>query len=372
MKPSHNLVAYTTTTSALSSALSSNPDAYFYTDTSGLVWDRQNKCWTKDSLTGDLGSSLLSDSNSLATLPTLSNVTLLSEQTISPAATPEHTTAHVSMSRPQSGMSFRSDDLQTIPSEEVSQSFLTQCRVTSKEVKVALSMQELLDEGTAERPSSRTSTPRGMELSPIRVDFGSSPPSSISVLSESEHQRHVLQQYSINQLRSGVGEKREHSTSGSHDSPPKLLSPRAQAIQDLRKSTLEAREVEVKQMSENNGFAVPTPQLQFAEMWESQKSVARVSASSHLKPHNCKVIELDRQNLRVEPHMTPPPLVFTPVHSRTPSLPDPDLLVEHPESLPSSHGPRQEQAILYNAWSAPRPNAPTKHSLLTSTRLMHK
>ncbi len=36
--------------------MSSPPDSYFYTDTGGLVWDRQMGYWTKDDLTADLSS----------------------------------------------------------------------------------------------------------------------------------------------------------------------------------------------------------------------------------------------------------------------------------------------------------------------------
>lgn len=100
------------------------PDAYVYTDTNGLVWDHQLKYWTKDSLAADFSSSQLSDTLSCATLPTIASITSLNDSAVvSRAATPEHTVHRVTrpMSRPLSGVSFRSDDLQTIPSEEVSQ-----------------------------------------------------------------------------------------------------------------------------------------------------------------------------------------------------------------------------------------------------------
>lgn len=103
---------------------SEHPDAYIYTDTNGLVWDHQFKYWTKDSLGGDFSSSHLSDSLSCATLPTLASVTSLNESAVgSRATTPEHVAYRASrpVSRPLSGISFRSDDLQTIPSQEVSQ-----------------------------------------------------------------------------------------------------------------------------------------------------------------------------------------------------------------------------------------------------------
>lgn len=101
---------------AANTVSSEHPDAYIYADTNGLLWDNQFKYWTKDSWAGDYSSSHLSDS--CATLPTLASTTSLNDSPVgSRAATPEHLSRPVS--RPLSGISFRSDDLKTIPSEEV-------------------------------------------------------------------------------------------------------------------------------------------------------------------------------------------------------------------------------------------------------------
>lgn len=91
-------------------------DAYYYVDINGLVWDNQLRCWTKDGLTADLSSSLLSDSTSFGTLPTLASTTSLGEPVRPHPSTPEY--GH-RFSRPPSALSFRSEDLQTIPSQEV-------------------------------------------------------------------------------------------------------------------------------------------------------------------------------------------------------------------------------------------------------------
>ena len=228
-----------------------------------------------------------------------------------------------------------------------------------------LRAQELIEEEShhteKDKPSlnSEPSTPRGMDLSPIRVDFGSTAPSSVSVLSESEHQKHVLQQYSINQQRTAPSEQK-HLTPPTSQDAQLQLSPRSRALEDLRKT---AKDAEARQMAENNSFNVPTPQLQFAEMWESQKSVPTIS-SSRLKPHSCKVIELDRQNLKVEPNMPPPPVVSAPSPSRVS-----DLLLENSEYYVPPY--RHEQPVLHDAWTVARPNSSTKHSLLTSSRLTH-
>lgn len=90
------------------------PDSYFYMDTNSLLWDVQLMCWTKDSLATELSSSHLADSISSATL---TSITSLNESTTPRSATPEYGVHRVS--RPLSGVSFRSDDLETIPSQEV-------------------------------------------------------------------------------------------------------------------------------------------------------------------------------------------------------------------------------------------------------------
>lgn len=158
---------------------------------------------------------------------------------------------------------------------------------------------------------------------------------------------------------------REHKASIKNDSVIQL-SPRSQALQDLRRSTWDAKETEVKHASENDGFTVPTPQLQLAETWDSEKSVPSILLR-HFKPHSCKVIELDKQNLRVEPHMPPSPVVSTSPRTLSPSS---YTVLDDTESV--FHPAFERPAVLYNAWTMAKPNASTKHSLLTSSRLMQK
>ena len=129
-----------------SASVSSPPDAYFYADTHGLVWDKQLNCWTKDDLGG--GASLSStsrlspspspspDHRSTPTLHSYSSTTSVdAEGSVSTLrmATPELSQyggypsatgggggggGGGGYGRPLSQMSF-SDDLQTIPSQEV-------------------------------------------------------------------------------------------------------------------------------------------------------------------------------------------------------------------------------------------------------------
>lgn len=228
-------------------------------------------------------------------------------------------------------------------------------------------MQELLRDVQGERSSSSSSSsPHGQQSSPIRVDFGSSTaPSMTSVTSESDHQNHVLQQYSLNQLRT------IHPHCGGIDI---LISPRSQALHDLQKST---KAKEMKHGAENDGFIVPSPQLQFSEVWESDKSVPTVSSHHHFKPHSCGVIEQDKQNLKVEPHMVPTTVLSTEPHmvlcstsppqTESPVHTNPDENENH-----YSYHTSDDKPVMYNAWSVAKPNSPIKHSTLMSTRLMQK
>lgn len=169
-----------------------------------------------------------------------------------------------------------------------------------------------------------------------------------SVTSESDHQSHVLQQYSVNQFRTNEP-KTPHNDI--------LVSPRSQALKDLQKST--------KEVKENNRFTVPSPQLQFAEMWESGKSVPVMS--SHLKLHSCRVIELDKQNLKVEPHMTPTAIPSTEVHrSASPLRSQSPVSANHSDKYTKNY---MSLPVMCNAWTVALPDPPTKYS---SKRLMQK
>ena len=217
--------------------------------------------------------------------------------------------------------------------------------------------QELIEEVQGERSPSIGSSPRGQE--PTRVDFNA--PSMTSVTSESDHKNHVLHQYSVNQLRTNEPKTPLHEY---HI----LVSPRSQALKDLQKSTKEA-----KDSIESNGITVPSPQLQFAEMWESDKSVPTVSSSHPLKTHSCRVIELDKQNLRVEPHMPPPAVLSTEVHrSASPLRTQSPALMHHPDEDVKHYTSSLNTPVMYNAWTVALPDTPNKHSTLTSKRLMQK
>ena len=130
-----------------SASVTSPPDAYFYADTHGLVWDKQLNCWTKDDLhVGGGGTSLTStnhlspspspspspDHRSTPTLPSYSSATSVDadgststlrlatlEQSQYGGGYPTATGGGGGYARPLSQMSF-SDDLQTILSQEVS------------------------------------------------------------------------------------------------------------------------------------------------------------------------------------------------------------------------------------------------------------
>lgn len=121
--------------------MTSPPDAYFYADTHGLVWDKQFNCWTKDNLGADLTSSTrLSpspssspDHRSTPTLYSFSSATSIDPD--GSASTLRTATPELSQyggypgggyGRPLSQLSY-SDDLQTIPSQEVGTSYTCTC-----------------------------------------------------------------------------------------------------------------------------------------------------------------------------------------------------------------------------------------------------
>ena len=129
-------------------SMTNPPDAYFYSDTHDLVWDKRFNCWTKDGtshLSPSPSPSLSPDHHSTPTLHSYSSATsvLDVEGSISTLrmATPEPFQYHGGggnpittgsggggHARPLSQMSF-SDDLQTIPSQEVLFTCTLQCHI---------------------------------------------------------------------------------------------------------------------------------------------------------------------------------------------------------------------------------------------------
>lgn len=178
--------------------------------------------------------------------------------------------------------------------------------------------------------------------------------SSSSVLSETEHQKHVLQQYSLNQLKQSADWK-------SASTDVSQLTPRSQALHDLQTSW-SGRENHAKQEPDDiTSLSVPTPQLQLTEMWDSKKSVPALSPSQSVRPHSCQWRQLDEQMSKLEPHM-PPPIPYSCSSLRTPS---PFSINNTTSMLPTP----SSRPILYDAWTVPKPNSATKHSKLTSSRL---
>ena len=109
---------------SLPAVLSCPPDSYFYTDTNGFTWDRQMTCWVKDNLAADLSHSRLSPSPPPSTVTLPSSSSLDGSDYTLRTDTPDLSSYYnpTSHTRPLSQMSYRSDDLQTIPSQDVSAS----------------------------------------------------------------------------------------------------------------------------------------------------------------------------------------------------------------------------------------------------------
>ena len=101
----------------------SQSDAYLYADTNGLVWNRQRTCWTRESnFVADVSTVRLSPLSSPSPdhLPShASSASLDSSVSTLRISTPELPQTSCHGARPHSQMSFISDDLQTIPSQEV-------------------------------------------------------------------------------------------------------------------------------------------------------------------------------------------------------------------------------------------------------------
>ncbi len=101
-------------------------DSYFYTDTSGFLWDRQLGCWTKDNLGADLSRSRLTPSpppahdHSTLTLPSSSSLDGSEYTHKTETSDISSYYSPIPYGRPISQLSYRSDDLQTIPSQDVS------------------------------------------------------------------------------------------------------------------------------------------------------------------------------------------------------------------------------------------------------------
>ena len=213
-------------------------------------------------------------------------------------------------------------------------------------------------------------SPQGIHSTPIRVDIGSSantaPTSLTSVTSEHDHQKHILQQYSLNRLKVDDTDTRRLLNSEQTPKHEIELSPRSQAILELQRKT---RDNDVKSNGESNVLIIPTPHLQFSDMWESEKSIPSTSISHNIRPHSCKVNEINKLALKTEPHMCP---TSTPIPLEASLAAPYSIGRERPLVISDSTNFTCDislKPVLHDAWT----NAyPTKHSSFSSLRLMEK
>lgn len=89
------------------------------------MWDRQLGCWTKDNLAADLSRSRLTPSpplldHSTITLPSSSSLDSIEYNLRTEVSDVSSYYNPASYGRPISQMSYKSEDLKTIPSEDVS------------------------------------------------------------------------------------------------------------------------------------------------------------------------------------------------------------------------------------------------------------
>lgn len=153
------------------------------------------------------------------------------------------------------------------------------------------------------------------------------PPMWVDISPSMEHQRHVLHQYTVSQ----------DNTEGN---PPQLTET------SLENSSMNPQPPSPTSNQEH--FTVPTPQVQLLDTWETSRSVPAIS---HTKSHNCQQLDSTKR----------------PSKTRT-ATPTPS-----PSTLPPTISLKlRPQPVVYNAWAAVKPNVPTKHTTLTSSRLMTK
>ena len=156
------------------------------------------------------------------------------------------------------------------------------------------------------------------------------PPMWVDISPSMEHQRHVLHQYTISQdnTEKNPPQFTETPLDNSVMIPFSDRSPSPTANQEQ--------------------FTVPIPQVHLPDTWETARSVPAVS---HTKSHSCQQSD-SAKRLSKTRAVTP-----------TPS----------PSTLPPTISLKlRPQPVVYNAWAAVKPNVPTKHTTLTSSRLMTK
>ena len=159
-----------------------------------------------------------------------------------------------------------------------------------------------------------------------------------------EHQRHVLQQYTANK-------QTETRPSTDDRVPPTTSSP------------------EQSPVAQESSFTVPTPQVHLLDTWVSTKSLP---TSAFTRPHSCQQSEKQLAMPRTDSRSSPTHSTYTPPTSPTsPTLPS-TISSLSLKSTTMQVSPFHDPPVVYEAWTAVKPNAQTKHTLLTSSRLMNK
>ena len=173
-----------------------------------------------------------------------------------------------------------------------------------------------------------------------------------------EHQRHILHQYNVSQP--------EHKAeTAAPEEPGKKPSPQSSPSPEPPLSN--------PYEHHRDTFRVPTPQLHMPNTWNSAKSLP---ATAYAKPHSCPQSEkqITKLNSFPSPHSSPSspphPVSSTTSPTLTSTISSLSLKSTNFESSPSpAHLP---QAVICEAWTTVKPNAQTRQTLLTSSRLMSK
>ena len=137
----------------------------------------------------------------------------------------------------------------------------------------------------------------------MRVDIATSGSLQSYETSKTEHQRSVLQQYTVET------EDEFHSASAHHQSDVKSSdvtdNRRANRLEEETQQYHHRGKTEDSQtLDDDGGFHVPTPQRHLSETWESSKSLPSRTYSSSRRPHSCHHSEVQKQASKMEPYLS--------------------------------------------------------------------
>lgn len=174
-----------------------------------------------------------------------------------------------------------------------------------------------------------------------------------------EHQKHVVQQYSAQNLHQGSNLK-----TGSHRNESKPHS--GTSISLNKPMTLIDDSTDLRS---GDVSLLLTPKVNLTDTWQASKSLPANAHSRSSRPHSCHQTESVKQLSKQEPHMA----TFSPISSSTsPNLFTTPFSHTHSVGGLDSSGTASQHSkpprVIYNAWAVPNPSKVTSKP----TRLMSR